>query len=120
MRVTSVSILSEEVEAIRFDLRSTTAKSQYIISNIAGLDADEIIPKFYGFSKDGTKRFYDFKLRQRELVLRIVMNPNYRLGETNSDIRDNVYVGSGFPFRWIHSCKNLRPHHQVRSCIFLE
>jgi hypothetical protein len=91
MRVTSVSILSEEVEAIRFDLRSTTAKSQYIIRNIAGLDADEIIPKFYGFSKDGTKRFYDFKLRQRELVLRIVMNPNYRLGETNSDIRDNVY-----------------------------
>ena len=61
MSITSINLLSNDIEALRFDLRATTALSRYIVRNIVGLDADEIIPRFYGFSKDGTKRFYEFK-----------------------------------------------------------
>ena len=91
MRVTGISLLSNEAEAIRFDLRATTDSTPYLIRNIVGLDADEIIPRFYGFSKDGTKRFYDFKLRQRDIVMRIVVNPRYNLGENNAEVRDQLY-----------------------------
>jgi hypothetical protein len=93
MRVTSVTINSNDEEAMRLDLHhSPTAKSQYIIKAMTGLDADELIPRFYGFSKDAAKKkFYEVKLKPRLLVMRIVMNPRYKIGETNSDIRDSVY-----------------------------
>lgn len=91
MRVTSIHLTSEETDAITFDLRATNAKSKYIIRNIIGMDADELIPRFYGFSKDGDKRFYDFKLKPREIVMRIVLNPRYNLDENNSDVRDSLY-----------------------------
>jgi hypothetical protein len=65
--------------------------SRYIVKQILGLDADEIIPRFYGFSKDGTKRFYDFRLKPKDLVMRVVLNPRFSLNETNSNIRDELY-----------------------------
>ena len=91
MSITSINLLSNDIEALRFDLRATTALSRYIVRNIVGLDADEIIPRFYGFSKDGTKRFYEFKLKPREIVMRIVLNPRYSIGENNTFIRDELY-----------------------------
>lgn len=91
MRVTTIKLLSNDIEAIRFDLRAVAAKSQYIIRNIVGLDADDLVPRFYGFSKDGAKRFYEFKPKPKDIVMRIVVNPRYNLDETNSDIRDNLY-----------------------------
>lgn len=91
MRVTSVSLFAGESLAVQFDLRTSTAKSRYMVRSIFGIDVDEIIPIFYGFSIDGAKRFYDFKLKPREIVMRIVMNPRFNLNETYSDIRDTIY-----------------------------
>jgi len=91
MRITDISILANETQAIEFDLHATSTKSRYIVRSVVGIDADEIIPKFYGFSKDGTKKFYDFKLKPREIVMRIVMNPRFNLNETYSEVRDTIY-----------------------------
>lgn len=91
MRVTSVSLLANDEQTLQFDLRNVNAQSQYVVRTIIGLDADEIVPRFYGFSKDGVKRFYDFRLKQREIIMRVVMNPRFNLNETHSDIRDELY-----------------------------
>jgi hypothetical protein len=91
MRVTSVSLYSNESEAISFDLRNVSSQSPYMVRTIVGLDAEEITPRFYGFSKDGTDRFYDFRLKARDIIIRIVLNPRFNLNESISYIRDNLY-----------------------------
>lgn len=91
MRVTKVSLLTEETEAIQFFLRNAPSHAAYSVRAIDGLDSDEIIPRFYGFSKDGKKKFYEFRLKPRTVVIRVVLNPNYALSEIVSDIRDELY-----------------------------
>lgn len=91
MRTTSIQLISSNSEAIEMDLRPTVAKSRFLIRNIVGLDAEEIIPRFYGFNIDGTKRFHDFRMKARDLVIRIQVNPRLVLNETNSDVRDELY-----------------------------
>jgi len=91
MKLTSVSVLSNETEGIRFDLRNVESQSPYMVRTIIGLDAEELISKFYGFSKDGTKKFHDFKMKPRDIVMRIVLNPRYNIDESTSYIRDSLY-----------------------------
>lgn len=91
MRLTALSLFSDLEEAMRFDLRSVGANSKYIVRSMVGIDAEELTPRFSGFSKDGKKRFYDFKLKPREIVMRIVLNPKFRVNEGYSDLRDNIY-----------------------------
>jgi hypothetical protein len=91
MRVTTVSLYSNDSEAISFDLRNVSSQSPYVVRTIIGLDAEELTPRFYGFSKDGSERFYDFRLKPRDIIMRIVMNPRFNLNESYSYIRDNLY-----------------------------
>lgn len=91
MKITSIGLLSDDVEAVSFDLRNVQSHSPYMIRSIVGLDAEDLIPKFYGFNIDGDKKFYDFKMKPRLIVMRVVVNPRYKLGETVSDVRDRLY-----------------------------
>lgn len=92
MRVTSVGMYSSLYsEMIDFSLRDVDHESRYIARNIVGLDADDIIPKFYGFGLASKSKFYDFGMKPRDIVMRIVLNPQFTLGETYSDIRDELY-----------------------------
>lgn len=91
MRLTSVSMYSDNTEMISFSVRDADPSALYMVRGIIGLDADEIVPKFYGFGLQNRPRFYDFGLKARELVLRVILNPRFRLDETYSDIRDELY-----------------------------
>ena len=91
MRATSVSLFANEEEAIRFDLRNVESRSRYMVKAMVGLDVDDITHRFYGFSKDGTKKFYNPKLKPRDVVMRVVLNPRYALNESHSEIRDELY-----------------------------
>jgi hypothetical protein len=91
MRITGISVIANDTQELQFDLSMPDSKTKYIVRSIIGIDAEELIPKFYGFSKDGTKKFYDFKLKQREIVMRIVLNPRFNLNETYSEVRDAIY-----------------------------
>ena len=91
MRVTDVSIYSNNIEAINFSVRSADPKSQYIVRNMVGLDAEEIIPKFYGMGLYTKPKYYDFNLKSRDIVIRLVLNPRFQLDESFSDIRDALY-----------------------------
>ena len=92
MRVTSVDMYSATFEeAISFSLQGSDPNAQYMIRTIIGLDADDIVPKFYGWGIGGENRFYDFSLKPRDVVLRVVLNPRAKLEETYSEIRDDLY-----------------------------
>ncbi len=95
MRVTNVSLYAgtspAAVEAITFSLRESDPSSQYMIRNMIGLDGEELIPRFYGFSLTTKQKFYDFGMKPREIVIRIVLNPRFNLDESYSDVRDTLY-----------------------------
>jgi len=91
MRVSAVDLISNNVNVMTLGLRRPSTADKYLAKAIIGLDADEIISKFYAFSLAGDKRFYDYALGTREIAMRVVMNPNYILNEQPSDLRDDLY-----------------------------
>ena len=92
MRTTNVAMYSpNSTEPITFSLGDKLSSEQYLIRGIVGLDAEEITPKFYGFGSVSKSRFYNFGLKARDIVMRIVLRPRFNLGESYSDIRDNLY-----------------------------
>ncbi len=91
MKITSLSLFSNESEAIQLSLRNVSSKSPYMVRQIVGLDAEELIPKFYRTSRTGKTNFHDFSLKQRDIVMRIVLTPRFHLNEDYSYIRDALY-----------------------------
>jgi hypothetical protein len=92
MRVTTVTLYAVPgQEVITFSLRDADPRAQYVIRNMVGLDAEELIPKFYGSGLYTKPKFFDFGLKAREIVVRIVLNPRIRIDESYSDIRDELY-----------------------------
>jgi len=91
MRVTSVDLVMDEIKPINIGLRQPPDTDKYLAKSFFGLDAQEIIPKFYGKGLSTGRKFYDFASSKREIVMRIVLNPNYVLNERASDLRDDLY-----------------------------
>lgn len=92
MRVTSVEMYTETFEEpISFSLLKEDLDAQYHVRTILGLDADDITSKFYGWSKSGQKQYFDFSLKPRNIVMRIILNPRFNLDESYSDVRDELY-----------------------------
>lgn len=91
MKVTNIELYSNEYEALNFAMENAAVDNQYYIRAMVGLDADEIIPKFYGFGLQSRPKYYDFGLKQRQIVMRIALNPRYEIAETYSNIRDTLY-----------------------------
>lgn len=91
MRITNVDLYSNGVKTVAFALRREDASSRYMVRQIAGMDADELTPKFYGFGENSGSKFYDFGMKPRELVIRTILNPTFELNEEHSQIRDELY-----------------------------
>ena len=91
MRITDIELYSNNVEAVNFKLRDLDPTDQYIIRNMTGLDAEELIPKFYGAGLQTRAKFYEFLMKPRDIVMKIALNPRFKLDESYSDIRDDLY-----------------------------
>jgi len=91
MRVTGIEFISDDVEIMTVSLRMPQYDDKYLAKAIVGLDAAEILPKFYGFGLANKERFYEYNLPPREIVVRVVLNPNYQINEQYSDLRDELY-----------------------------
>lgn len=90
MKLTSVEIHPENSSsAVVLSFRDPRRTLPYNVKKIFGLDADEIIPRYYGAS--GTKKFYQLSLGKRDIVILVELNPNYSASESYSDLRDAVY-----------------------------
>jgi len=91
MRVTDIGLYTNEMEIINFSLSGVSATDQYMVREIIGLDSEELVPRFYGFGLQSKPKFYDFVMKARLIVMRVVLNPRFNLDETYSDIRDTIY-----------------------------
>jgi hypothetical protein len=91
MRVTSIGLYANNVEVATFALRMESSKSRYMVRQIVGMDAEEITPKFYGFGLVSNAKFYDFSMKPRTIVIRVILNPTFALNEEYADVRDELY-----------------------------
>src|SRR5689334_11834943 len=92
MRITGIDLYTSDTsEVISLSLQELDPTAPYVVRTITGLDAEDIVPKFYGFGGYSNSRFYDFVLRAREIVFRVILNPRIKLDETFSDVRDQFY-----------------------------
>ena len=91
MRITDVSIYSGSIETVSFSLVSSDPSARYMVRDMLGLDAEELVPRFYSFGLQSGAKFYDFVMKARTIVIRFTLNPNFSFGESYSDIRDTLY-----------------------------
>ncbi|MET0786518.1 MAG: hypothetical protein ABWY25_07430 [Paenisporosarcina sp.] len=91
MRVTEVSIYSNNVEAITFSLSKSDPFARFLARNMVGLDSEDLVPRFYGFGLKTKTKFYDFAMKPRDILIQFVLNPRFKLDESYSDVRDELY-----------------------------
>lgn len=91
MKVTNIDILSDNPDnAINLSFKDPTNQNSYIAKEILGLDAEEIVPKFYGTDLSGSK-YFDLSLKKRSIIVKMALNPKFSENKTFSDLRDDVY-----------------------------
>lgn len=92
MRITDIEIEAEDTQVAKFSLSNPKPTDRYLAKAVYGLDADELIPKHYGFGAgvDGLP-YYRVGMKPREIVMRLVLNPLWDIGETYSEVRDDLY-----------------------------
>lgn len=90
MRVTSLELVTNDETFLTTNLQSPSPSDRFQPKAIYGLDPDELIAKFYGFGGDNTA-FYRVGMKTREITMRLVLRPNWELGESYSDLRDDLY-----------------------------
>lgn len=91
MRITSVELHpsgSANVAVLSF--RDPNRDNPYNVRAIAGLDADEIVARYYGGSGTAPK-FYALALEKRTPIFRIQLSPRFGVDETYSSLRDDLY-----------------------------
>lgn len=91
MKLTHIDLYSGEDEIGSFALRDSSLQNRYILRNATGLDADEIVSKYYGSGLVSKAKFFNLSLRPRDIVLSIVLNPQYTFNESFSELRDELY-----------------------------
>lgn len=92
MKLTDIEIHpanSSEVAVLSF--RDPGRNNPYNVKGIVGLDADNIVHKFYGISEDSNSAFYSLSIEDRKIVMSIELNPNFGIGESYAQLRDNIY-----------------------------
>lgn len=93
MRLTSIDLYSNNKEVAALSFKDPRSKNPYVAQQVTGLDADEIVPKFYATSLDGSQNQYDLVVNKREIVILVALNPQFSQGKSYSDLRDNLYRG---------------------------
>lgn len=91
MRPTRIELSSDNANTISFGLDSASYSDKYLAKNLFGLDADEIVSKYYGRGKSSGRKFHTFSLPSRTITMRIVLNPNFSINQTYEQIRDEMY-----------------------------
>ena len=90
MRVHRIDLYSNDKEVARFDTDGPNSRNPYILRAVAGLDAEQITPKFYGQGSVTDIKFTALSLEPREVVLRIGLKPDYSVDNAPGDLRSNL------------------------------
>ena len=93
MKVTSVDLYSGNSEIpITLSFRDPRNQTPFQVIAMSGIDADELLPKYYGSaSNNPNEKYYDLSVKSRVIVIKIGLNPIFGNGQTYSDLRDQLY-----------------------------
>jgi hypothetical protein len=101
MKLTNITILPDG-SSLGCDLsfRDPGRANPFNIKGVFGLDADQIVPRYYGSSgrtSEGSEgsgssvqNYYNLMLVKRDIVFRIELNPQFSNNESYSDLRDRL------------------------------
>ena len=87
MNIDNIDIRNENGVFANLSFNDPGATNPYIMRNLYGLDADEISATFL---PGGDNQTYGLRMKQREVVMRIVLNPDWS-SQSYSQLRDNLY-----------------------------
>lgn len=90
MRVEQIQLYSNDSEVVSFDMTGPDVRNPYTIKAITGLDAEEIVPRYYASGLVSGTKFNELTLTAREVTMRIDMKPNYRLSQHPADLRARI------------------------------
>lgn len=91
MKVTSVELHTDgSSEVFVLSFRDPTRSNAYNIESMTGLGADNIVSRYYGVSSSGQK-FHNLSVEDREIAIKILLNPKFSENKTYSDLRDDLY-----------------------------
>jgi len=92
MRLSSVVLSTSDLsEEITFAVQEQDPLHRYLIRAMVGIDAEDIIPKFYGFGATSGKKMYEYTKKPIDIVMRVSLNPVFHVNESVSEIRDAIY-----------------------------
>lgn len=91
MRVSAIGLWVGDEEVARFSYEDPNTIQPYMARAVLGLDADELMPGFYGKGQGSGRKFYNVERPKPVVVIRIVLNPSSPLKMTFSQLRDNLY-----------------------------
>lgn len=74
---------------VTLSIQDPTVQNPYVIKAIAGFDVDELVPT-YNLAGSPLQQV-DMKAPKRNPVFRILLNPDFSMGQSYSGLRDNLY-----------------------------
>ena len=93
MIITSIDVIGSNDNLIAtLSFRDPASQNPYIAKAVVGLDADEIVARFYGISHVSKSKYYSLSLEARDVILRIALNPQFAI-QSYSELRDHLYKG---------------------------
>lgn len=90
MRVDRISLFSNDLQVVSFDMTGPDHHNPYTIKAITGLDAETIVPRYYASGLISGAKFNELALEPREISMRIDLKPNYRQGGHPADLRATI------------------------------
>lgn len=91
MKLDNVDLYSNDRRAAKFSFKDPKASNPYLVQAIDGLDADEIVSKFYGQATNTKTNYYNLSQQKRDIVVKVALSPQFSQNKTYSDLRDDLY-----------------------------
>lgn len=92
MKIDSVELHPEGSDFVAvLSFKDPTRQNPYNVKSISGLDAEAIIPRYYGTATNSNKKFYNLSQQKRDFVMLVDLNPQFSAGKSYSDLRDDLY-----------------------------
>lgn len=89
MKIDRIELCPDAGDYIPLSFKDPNNYYSFNVKNIQGLDADDIVSKYYGSA--GNSKFYNLALQKRDVIFQIGLNPNWAQNENYASLRDKLY-----------------------------
>lgn len=94
MNVTEIKLMTPgaiDLLHASFKTKDVVRTDRFILKKATGLDAEDIMPQFYGRAQGTNFNYYNMVPKARVVTLTIKLNPQYNYNQTVGQLRDVFY-----------------------------